>query len=108
MRKFWFAYLAKAIVAMPGGFGTLDEVMELATLVQTQKIKKAMPMVLFGTKFWDQVLNFEPMVRYGLIGQEDLDLILQTDSVDEAFEYITAQLARNVLDVRGDSPAETG
>jgi len=108
-RKYWFAYLAKAVVIMPGGFGTLDEFMELVTLVQTEKIKKAMPIVLFGTEFWNKVLNFEPMVEWGTIGAEDVNLFLRTDSVDEAFEYITDELMRNVLggDASGKPPAES-
>jgi len=105
-RKYWFAYLAKAVVIMPGGFGTLDEFMELVTLVQTEKIKKAMPIVLFGTEFWNKVLNFEPMVEWGTIGAEDVNLFLRTDSVDEAFEYITAELTQNVLG-GGKAPAES-
>jgi uncharacterized protein (TIGR00730 family) len=64
MRKYWFAYLAKAIVVMPGGFGTLDEFMEIVTLVQTFKIKKKLPIVLFGTEFWSEVLNFDTLVRW--------------------------------------------
>jgi uncharacterized protein (TIGR00730 family) len=97
MRKYWFAYLAKAIVAMPGGFGTLDEFMEVVTLVQTLKIKKPMPIVLFGSKFWNDVLNLDALVRYGTIGADDLKLFLRTDSVDEAFEFITGELTRRVL-----------
>ena len=97
MRKYWFAYLAKAIIAMPGGFGTLDEFMEIVTLVQTFKIKKRLPIVLFGTKFWSEVLNFEPMVRWGTISPEDLDLFYRTDSVDDAFRFITTELEQHVL-----------
>jgi len=108
-RKYWFAYLAKAVVIMPGGFGTLDEFMELVTLVQTEKIKKAMPIVLFGTEFWNQVLNFEPMVEWGTISPEDVNLFLRTDSVDEAFDYITGELMRNVFGASktGKPPAES-
>jgi len=97
MRKYWFAYLAKAIIAMPGGFGTLDEFMEIVTLVQTFKIKKKLPIVLFGTKFWSEVLHFEPMVRWGTISPEDLDLFFRTDSVDEAFDFITRELEQHFL-----------
>jgi hypothetical protein len=97
MRKYWFAYLAKAIIAMPGGFGTLDEFMEVVTLVQTLKIKKPLPIVLFGKKFWDEVLRFDPLVKYGTISPEDLNLFLRTDSVDEAFEFVTGELTRRVL-----------
>ncbi|HVS17839.1 MAG TPA: LOG family protein [Planctomycetota bacterium] len=101
MRKYWFAYLAKAIVVMPGGFGTLDEFMEIVTLVQTLKIKKKLPIVLFGTEFWSEVLNFEPLVRWGTISREDLDLFFRTDSVDEAFDFLTHQLEVNVLSKSG-------
>ena len=94
MRKFWFNYLAKAIVVMPGGFGTLDEFMETVTLIQTQKIKKNMPIVLFGKEFWDKVLHLQPMVDYGTISAGDLDLFYKTDSVDDAFEYLTKELMK--------------
>jgi len=97
MRKYWFAYLAKAIVVMPGGFGTLDEFMEIVTLVQTFKIKKKLPIVLFGTKFWSEVLDFEPMIRWGTISPEDLELFHRTDSVDDAFDFITSELEAHVL-----------
>jgi hypothetical protein len=92
MRKFWFSYLAKAMVVMPGGFGTLDELMEIITLIQTRKMRKKVPVVLFGKEFWSKVLNFQPMVDYGTVSQEDLDLFCQTDSVDEAFDYVTTHL----------------
>ncbi len=98
MRKFWFTYLAKAMVVMPGGFGTLDEFMEVVTLVQTLKIKKKLPIVLFGKEFWSQVLHFEPLVKYGTIGENDPDLFFQTDSVDDAFDYLVAELTEHVLD----------
>ena len=101
MRKFWFSYLAKAVVVMPGGFGTLDEFMEILTLVQTGKIKKRMPIVLFGREFWDKVLNFEALVEFGTISPGDLDLFLMTDSVDEAFEYLTGELAQHAIEDPG-------
>ena len=97
MRKFWFTYLAKAMVIMPGGFGTLDEFMEMVTLVQTKKITKPMPIVLYGTEYWDQVLNFEPMMRLGMISPEDLDLFFRTDSVDEAYRFVTRELETHAL-----------
>ncbi|HTF89450.1 MAG TPA: LOG family protein [Planctomycetota bacterium] len=97
MRKYWFAYLAKGIVAMPGGFGTLDEFMEIVTLIQTLKIKKKLPMVLFGTEYWDEIINFDAMAKWGMINPEDLNLFHRTDSVDDAFEYITREL-RHYLD----------
>lgn len=99
MRKFWFSYLAKAVIVMPGGFGTLDEWLEMATLIQTDKIQKKMALVLFGKEYWSQVLNFKPMIEYGTISEGDPDLFYMTDSVDEAFEYITTWLKENVLDL---------
>jgi uncharacterized protein (TIGR00730 family) len=108
MRKYWFAYLAKAIVVMPGGFGTLDEFMEIVTLVQTFKIKKKLPIVLFGTEFWSEVLNFDTLVRWGTVSPEDLDLFFRTDSVDEAYEFLVHELEKNVLSHPGhaaSSPA---
>jgi uncharacterized protein (TIGR00730 family) len=95
MRKFWFTYLAKAIVAMPGGFGTLDELFEILTLIQTFKIKRRLPIVLFGRAFWEEVVNFDALARYGTINRADLDLIHLTDSVDDAFAYLTSDLRKN-------------
>jgi uncharacterized protein (TIGR00730 family) len=97
MRKFWFSYLAKAMVVMPGGFGTFDEFMEVVTLVQTLKIKKHLPIVLFGTEYWSEILNFEPMVKYGTISPEDVNLFFRTDSVDEAFDYLVKDLETHAL-----------
>jgi len=97
MRKFWFAYLAKAVVVMPGGFGTLDELFELLTLIQTRKIRKHMPIVLFGSSYWDEIVNFEALARHGMIDPEDLDLFFRTDSIDEAFDFITEQLQTHSL-----------
>ena len=97
MRKYWFTYLAKAMVVMPGGFGTLDEFMEVVTLVQTLKIKKRMPIVLFGTEYWDEVLHLDPMVKYGTIGADDVKLFFRTNSVDEAYVYVTRELETHAL-----------
>ncbi len=94
MRKFWFVYLAKAIVVFPGGFGTLDELFEILTLLQTGKVRKHLPVVLFGTRYWNEVINFEALVKYGNIDAKDLDLMFRTDSVDEAYEYIVNQLSK--------------
>ena len=91
-RKFWFSYLSKALVIMPGGFGTLDEFFEILTLIQTGKIKKNLPIVLFGKEYWNQLINFETLVEYGTINRKDLDLFFLTSSVDDAFEYITSSL----------------
>lgn len=96
-RKFWFLYPAKALVLMPGGFGTLDELFETLTLLQTRKMKKPLPVVLFGTDYWDKVLNLEALVEFGAINAADLNLIHRTDSVDAAFTYITDELCRHAL-----------
>jgi uncharacterized protein (TIGR00730 family) len=92
MRKFWFVYLAKALVIFPGGFGTMDEFFEVLTLIQTKKPRKAMPVVLFGNEYWDEVIDFDAFVRWGTVSPEDLDVFYKTDSVDEAFEYLTTKL----------------
>jgi uncharacterized protein (TIGR00730 family) len=101
MRKFWFVYLAKAVVLFPGGFGTLDELFEILTLVQTRKMKKHMPIVLFGAKFWDEVVNFDALVRYGTISPGDLGLFHRTDSIDEAYNIITRGLTEHALATPG-------
>ena len=97
MRKFWFVYLAKAVVLFPGGYGTLDELFEILTLVQTHKMKKRMPIVLFGAKFWNDIVNFDALVKYGTISPGDLDLFHRTDSLDEAYDIITKGLTENAL-----------
>jgi uncharacterized protein (TIGR00730 family) len=97
MRKFWFLYPAKALVVFPGGFGTFDELFEVLTLIQTKKPRKTMPVVLFGAEFWDEVLNFDALAEWGVINRTDLDLFLKTDSVDEAFTYLTTRLAELYL-----------
>jgi hypothetical protein len=97
MRKFWFAYLAKALLVFPGGFGTLDELFEILTLRQTHKMKKHLSIVLFGTEYWDEVIGFDALVRHGTISREDLQLFHRTDSVDEAYEIITRELTQYAL-----------
>jgi len=97
MRKFWFAYLAKAVIVFPGGFGTLDELFELLTLVQTRKMRKPMPIVIFGTEYWGKVINFEALVQHGTINSEDLALMHHTDSVDDAYGWIVNQLVEKAL-----------
>ena len=97
MRKFWFAYFAKLLIAMPGGFGTMDELMEILTLAQTFKMKKRLPIVLYGSEYWDEVLDFDAMVKFDAVEPSDLDLVFRTDSVDEAYEFITADLTKHAL-----------
>jgi uncharacterized protein (TIGR00730 family) len=92
MRKFWFAYLAKALIIFPGGFGTMDELFEVLTLIQTRKLQKKTAVVVYGTEYWNQVIDFNKMVEWGTIEKEDLDLFHFSDSPESAFEYITAYL----------------
>ncbi|HXE31636.1 MAG TPA: TIGR00730 family Rossman fold protein [Terriglobales bacterium] len=92
MRKFWFAYLAKALVAFPGGFGTLDELMEILTLAQTQKLNKKMVILLYGRRYWEEIVNFPALVKWGMISPEDLDLFHFADSPTEAFDQLTREL----------------
>jgi len=94
MRKFWFAYLGKALVVFPGGFGTLDELAEILTLVQTGKVKKKMPIVCYGSEYWNKVLNLQFLADEGMIDEEDLDLIHFSDSPREAFTYLQTKLLR--------------
>ena len=101
MRKFWFAYPAKALVVFPGGFGTMDELFEILTLIQTKKPHKIMPVVLFGTGFWKEIINFEALVKWGVVSRQDLDIFYMTDSVDDAFEYITTRLKKLYLTPKG-------
>jgi uncharacterized protein (TIGR00730 family) len=101
MRKFWFAYPAKAVVFFPGGFGTLDEFFELLTMLQTGKIRKHMPIVLFGNAYWDEVFDLQAMVKHGTIDARDLELIHRTDSVDDAFDYLVKELTEYALPIPG-------
>lgn len=101
MRKFWFVYPAKALVVFPGGFGTMDELFEVLTLIQTKMPRKKMPVVLFGTEFWDDVINFEALIRWGVISPDDIDIFYKTDSVDDAFEYLRSHLEKLYLSPKG-------
>jgi len=101
MRKFWFVYLAKAVVLFPGGFGTLDELFEILTLVQTRKMRKRIPIVLYGTDYWDQIVDFGALVKYGMISSGDLDLFRRTNSIDEAYEIVIKGLTENALGTPG-------
>ena len=97
MRKFWFAYLAKALVVFPGGFGTLDEVFEILTLVQTQKLSKELKVILYGTAYWDQILHFKPLVEWGAIHPDDLKLMDRVDTPARAFKVLREHLEINHL-----------
>src|SRR5919204_5794222 len=88
MRKFWFAYLAKALVIFPGGFGTLDEMFEILTLMQTEKLAKQIQILLYGSEYWDPILHMKPLVEWGAINESDLDLLCRVDSADHAFDEL--------------------
>jgi uncharacterized protein (TIGR00730 family) len=95
MRKFWFAYLAKALVIFPGGFGTLDEMFEILTLAQTRKLSKKLLVILYGSEYWNDVLKLDPLAEWGAINEEDLSLLCRVDSVPEAFEELEKHLTRH-------------
>src|SRR5712675_424177 len=98
MRKFWFAYLAKALVIFPGGFGTLDELFEILTLAQTQKLAKKILVVIYGREYWTKVLNLQVMADAATISAEDLELFRIVDSPEEGFEFLREGLTRYHLD----------
>ena len=92
LRKFWFAYLAKALVVFPGGFGTLDEMFEVLTLAQTQKLDKKIPVLIYGSSYWKSVLNLDILAQKGAIAMKDLDLFQYVDTPQEAFALLKASL----------------
>ena len=104
MRKFWFSYLAKALVVFPGGFGTMDEMMEILTLMQTQKLMKRMVVLLYGTTFWKEVINFDALVRHGMIAADDLNLFEFADDVDTAFRILETGLTKYYLQDEQEVP----
>src|SRR5487761_1614227 len=97
MRKYWFAYLAKALVVFPGGFGTLDEMFELLTLTQTRKLAKQLTIVIYGSKYWNEVGNVDALVRKGVVSPEDLKLFQFTDTPEDAFAILKENLTRDYL-----------
>jgi uncharacterized protein (TIGR00730 family) len=94
MRKFWFAYLAKALVIFPGGFGTMDELFEILTLAQTQKLAKKILVVIYGREYWGRLINFQAFVDSGVISEADLQLFRIVDSPEEGFEYLRDGLTK--------------
>jgi uncharacterized protein (TIGR00730 family) len=92
MRKFWFAYLAKALVIFPGGFGTMDELFEILTLAQTRKLSKKLLVIMYGSDYWNDVLKLQPLADWGAINETDLKLLCHVDSVAEAFEELKKHL----------------
>jgi uncharacterized protein (TIGR00730 family) len=106
MRKFWFAYLAKALVIFPGGFGTCDELFEILTLVQTDKLSKKIAVILYGRDYWDHVLSFQPMAEWGAIADQDLELLQYADAPSDAFEQLRDHLIAHHLEPRTEQEAE--
>jgi hypothetical protein len=104
MRKFWFVNLARALVVFPGGFGTCDELFELLTLVQTRKLNNYRSVLIYGSKFWKEVVNFEAFARWGMINREDLKIFKFCDTVDEAFAILKEEYTTNVLQHRNGDP----
>jgi uncharacterized protein (TIGR00730 family) len=105
MRKFWFAYLSKALVIFPGGFGTFDEFFEILTLAQTQKLAKKILVVVYGSEYWNRLINFQTMVDAGTISPEDLELFKMVDSPEEGFEFLRDGLTKYHL---GADPKHKG
>jgi uncharacterized protein (TIGR00730 family) len=105
MRKFWFAYLAKALVIFPGGFGTLDELFEILTLAQTEKLAKKIVVVIYGSEYWKKMINFQTMIDAGTISAHDVELFKMADSPEEGFEFLRDGLTRHHL---GPEPRRTG
>jgi uncharacterized protein (TIGR00730 family) len=104
MRKFWFAYLSKALVIFPGGFGTLDELFEILTLAQTEKLAKKILVVIYGSEYWSKIINFQHLADAGVISPQDVDLFKIVDSPEEGFEYLKEGLTRYHL---GPHPKRT-
>lgn len=105
MRKFWFAYLAKALVVFPGGFGTLDEMTEILTLAQTRKLENKIVILLYGTDFWREIINFDALVRYGMIAKSDLELFRFADTPEEALQLLKQDLRHYYLEPEQSQPA---
>jgi uncharacterized protein (TIGR00730 family) len=104
MRKYWFAYLAKALVVFPGGFGTLDEMFEILTLSQTQKLAKKITIVLYGSSYWKEVVNLDVLVDKGAISPRDRELFAFADTPEQAFELLRDGLTRNHLEPEASRP----
>lgn len=104
MRKFWFAYLAKALVVFPGGFGTLDELTEILTLAQTKKLESKILIVLYGSDYWNEILNFPALVKYGVISEADLNLFRFADTPERALQILKEDLTRYYLEPESALP----
>jgi uncharacterized protein (TIGR00730 family) len=97
MRKFWFSYLSKALIVFPGGFGTFDELFETLTLIQTEKIRKKLAVIIYDEKYWKSVINFDALIEHGVINAEDLKLFHFCNDVDTAFNIVKDHLVKNFL-----------
>lgn len=106
MRKFWFSYLSKALIVFPGGFGTFDELFEILTLVQTEKIRKKLGVIIYDEKYWKSVVNFDALIDNGLINESDLKLFHFCNDVDSAFKVVTEHLEKNFLKEKEPSVIE--
>src|SRR6266496_2338312 len=98
MRKFWFAYLSKALVIFPGGFGTCDELFEILTLVQTDKLSKKIGVILYGREYWDEILDLKPMAEWGAIAEKDVELLRYAETPADAFEQLRSHLVTHHLE----------
>jgi len=103
MRKLWFAQMAKALIVFPGGFGTMDELWEMLTLMQTEKLSSRHLILIYGRKYWDKVLNWSHMVRTGTISEREYELLQFADTVDEAFERVRTEMEAYHLVLSEDS-----
>jgi uncharacterized protein (TIGR00730 family) len=97
MRKLWFAYLAKALIVFPGGFGTFDELFEILTLAQTEKLAKKITVLMYGSDYWNKVVNFKAMADSGVIAPHDVNLFHMVDTPEEGFECLKENLVRDHL-----------
>jgi uncharacterized protein (TIGR00730 family) len=105
MRKLWFAYLAKALIVFPGGFGTFDELFEILTLAQTEKLAKKIIVVVYGREYWSKVVNLQELADRGVISPDDVNLYKVVDSPEEAFEYLRDALTEyHLIPGKGKAP----
>ena len=97
IRKFWLVYMSKALVIFPGGYGTLDELFEILTLLQTQKIRRPIPIIIYGPEYWRDLINFDTLVKWDMIEKKHLNLFAFFDDVDKAFRYLKRELTKHYL-----------
>ncbi|MEW6507797.1 MAG: TIGR00730 family Rossman fold protein [Bacteroidota bacterium] len=107
MRKLWFVYLAKALIVFPGGFGTMDELMEVLTLVQTKKITKKMKVIMYDESYWREIINFDALIEHGTISREDMKLFDFCNSIDDAFDKITSHFKKYFLNKNNNCTKKT-